>query len=68
MGGKAAALTNSLDAAVYPTEPKTAFFVSLAFGQVPDLKVELRGRGLRVSGNKAELLARLEEALQQPAV
>ncbi|CAM9996692.1 unnamed protein product [Laminaria digitata] len=29
-----------------------------------ELKAELRGRGLRVSGNKAELLARLEEALQ----
>ncbi|CAM9235280.1 unnamed protein product [Ectocarpus sp. 12 AP-2014] len=35
--------------------------------KVTDLKVELKGRGLRVSGNKAELLARLEEALQQPA-
>lgn len=36
--------------------------------QVPDLKAELKGRGLRVSGKKAELLARLEEALQQPTV
>ncbi|CAN0531420.1 unnamed protein product [Ectocarpus sp. 8 AP-2014] len=35
--------------------------------KVTDLKVELKGRGLRVSGNKADLLARLEEALQQPA-
>eukprot|EP00752_Nemacystus_decipiens_P001374 g1362.t1 len=35
--------------------------------KVPDLKVELKGRGLRVSGNKAELIARLEEAVEQPA-
>lgn len=61
MGGETTALKN------YPTEPKIVF-CRACLGQVPDLKVELRGRGLRVSGNKAELLARLEKALQQPAV
>lgn len=35
--------------------------------QAMDLKAELRERGLRLSGNKAELLARLEGALQQQA-
>lgn len=46
-----------------PENVQTIFFVGLS--QVPDLKLELKGRGLRVSGNKAELFARLVEALQQ---
>lgn len=35
--------------------------------QATELKAELRGRGLRLSGKKAELVERLEEALQQAA-
>lgn len=35
--------------------------------QATELKAELRERGLRLSGNKAEMMARLEEALQQAA-
>lgn len=33
--------------------------------QATELKAQLRERGLRLSGNKADLLARLEEALLQ---
>lgn len=34
------------------------------FAKVPELQGQLRERGLRLSGNKAELFSRLEEALK----
>ncbi|KAJ8604811.1 hypothetical protein CTAYLR_001004 [Chrysophaeum taylorii] len=48
------------------TPPSVAAAMDYASLTVPDLKAELRARGLKVSGRKAELVARLEDSDAAP--